>query len=159
MLKRVSKVYFWVELSKPNIFASTIVNFLSKDYSSELSIKLMLKRIKGIHFFLIQLLCKQFNISCTIPISFFKEAQLIDLKAAVLNGSFLSVGRNFHNKSSFRYRIGLIWEKMEKESLWEMKQIGFSRFNRLRAGLPVRGQRTKTNSQTCRRSLARGQCF
>jgi small subunit ribosomal protein S13 len=123
------------------------VNFLGVDYKSTLSIKLILKSILGISFFGLKLVCQQFNISQRLPLVLFNGAQLVELKSLLFSSSFFS----FNFKRSSNYLVGDFYKKAAKEYLIEIRQTGFLRALRFRKGLPVRGQRTKTNARTCRR--------
>jgi small subunit ribosomal protein S11 len=148
MIKRLFKVYYSTYLVLGSRKPFDTVNFLGIDYKGRLSIKLILKKILGINFFGLILLCNQFNIPNRLPIGFFNEVQLVDFKSLLFSGSFLAL--RGYQKNKIRYFIGASWEKKEKEHLLKIRQTGFLRAIRLRKGLPVRGQRTKTNAQTAR---------
>jgi ribosomal protein S13 len=160
MIKRVFKVYCCIGLVNKSIGLNRVVSFFGTDYMSLLPIKLILKKILGLNFFGIFLLCDQFNIPTDLPIAFFKDIQLIELKASLLGGSFLvsGSGSNFISVGS-NFCIGSFLEKTENGFLRKINQIGFLRFRRLRFGLPVRGQRSKTNARTSQRSVVRAKCF
>lgn len=153
MIKRLFKVYcFKYLLAENRTFG--VINFLGVDYKSILPIKYILKKIFGLNFFGLRLLCQQFNIPCRLPLILFNEVQLVELKSLLFSGSFLSLG-GFYSYSSSNYLVGSSLEKSEREHLLKMRQTGFLRASRFRRGLPVRGQRTKTNAKTSRRSFGR----
>jgi ribosomal protein S13 len=153
MVKRLFKVYFFKHLRVKSKNSEGVVSFLGIDYKKFLSIKLMLKGVLGLNFFGARLLCQQFNIPCRFPLNFFNDVQLVELKVQLFSGSFLSSWGGFKNNSN--YVVASLWQKTKKEYLLKISQIGFLRAARLRIGLPVRGQRTKTNAQTSRSSSRR----
>jgi ribosomal protein S13 len=148
MIKRLFKVDYSKYLVVKIKSAKGVVSFLGTDYKALLPIQLMLKRILGFNFFGIRLLCQQFNIPCRFPLNFFNDVQLVELKTRLLTGSFLVLGSGTKNNSN--YVVGSLWQKAKKEYLLKISQTGFLRAARLRVGLPVRNQRTKTNAQTSR---------
>lgn len=148
MIKRLFKLCSRSLVSKNS--NSDFVNFLGVDYKSTLSINYILKSIFGLNFFGLRLLCRQFNIPVSLPLVFFNSVQLVDFKSLLLSGSFLTQG-SFNSKGLSNYLVGSLQKKAQKECLLKIRQIGFLRAVRLRKGLPVRGQRTKTNAQTSRR--------
>jgi ribosomal protein S13 len=150
MVKRVCKIsYFKIPLKKSSAYRNKVISFLGKDYRAVTRIEYVFHNILGLGSFFIKLICKQFNITSKLFIGFFTDDQLIELKDILFNGSFL-----VFNKFSF-FGIAGFWKKKYINSFLFIKQAGFLRFSRLCNGLPVRGQRTKTNAQRCRRSVAR----
>jgi ribosomal protein S13 len=155
MIKRLSIFYSFKFLVVKSINTKNVISFLGVEYKAVFPVKLILKTISGVNFFGLLLLCKQFNIPCSLPLTFFNEVQLVELKTLVLRGSFLSLGGFHISKRISNYCVSSLHKKTEKEHIVGICQTGFLRAIRIRCGLPVRGQRTKTNAQTSRRFFTR----
>ena len=155
MIKRLSSGYSSKFLVVKNKNTKNIINFLGVEHKVVSSVKLLLKTILGVNFFGLRLLCQQFNIPCSLPLVFFNDVQLIELQTRIFRGSFLSLGCGYSRKRILNYCVSSIYKKREKEHLVSISQTGFLRAARMRLGLPVRGQRTKTNAQTSRSFFGR----
>jgi ribosomal protein S13 len=156
MIKRVFKNFRYIN---KKVKVNKVVRFLGREYSRILPLSNVLNGVQGFNSFGVKLLCKQFNIPINLPIGLFKDVQLVELKTVLFSGSFLSSYLGFDDNRRLHFSIGKLWKKAYINSFFKMSQIGFLRFGRLLKGLPVRGQRTKTNASTCRRSSARSFCL
>jgi ribosomal protein S13 len=155
MIKRLCSVYSLKFLVVKSINPKNVINFLGVEHKAVFSVKLILKKISGLNFFGLRLLCQQFNIPCSLPLVFFNDIQLIELKTLLLSGSFLSLGGCSIRKRFSGYLVSFTYKKRKKEHLVRIRHIGFLRAIRIRCGLPVRGQRTKTNAKSSRGFVGR----
>jgi small subunit ribosomal protein S13 len=146
MVKRIYKVHYSNSYTiKVTTSSIIIVRFIGKDYDSNLPVSKVLKDIVGLGFFSVYMACKQLNVSPNLSIGFFSDSQINGMKNMLLNNSFRVIGNTFKKILQNHFSLKL--------------KLGFVRYRRLRIGLPVRGQRTKTNAQTCRSSTARSICL
>lgn len=103
-----------------------------------------LLEVEGIGPSLVRRICRRLNVSKRVPMGAFRGNQVEVLESAVQ--------RVLKERSGL---YGKYWLKSTGGHLRSLADLGLLRGLRLRRGLPVRGQRRKTNAKSCRRSVAR----
>lgn len=125
---------------------SARIAFLRQTFPATTPFKDVLLNTYGIGKAYQPLICKELNIMPNTPLGAFSKRQLLDAEQYILS-------------SLDPTSLGAQLRKAQGEHLRTLAKLGLVRGIRIRKGLPVRGQRTRTNAKSARRSVARRLMF
>lgn len=114
-----------------------MVYLLKKNFPSDLPVRQGLSEVFGIGEFFANQICDQLGLSQKYVISQLRRGQMDKITRLV--SSYYTTGYDLKKKNNINIR----------RLIFIGSYRGFRHVNRL----PVRGQRTRTNSRTCRRIL------
>ncbi len=125
---------------------SARIAFLGQTFLATTPFKEVLLQTYGIGKRFQPQICIELNIMQNTPLGSFSKRQLMDAEQYIVT-------------SLEPTSLGAQLRKVQGEHLRTLAKLGLVRGVRLRKGLPVRGQRTRTNAKSARRSVARRLMF